>query len=282
MFQRLSNSWELLKASATVLAQDKELMIFPIVSGILSFIVTVTFAVPMFLTGMLEYFFSEAPGANLIGGVVLLLFYMVNYFVIIFSNSALVGAAMIRLQGGDPTVGDGFRAAWGHVGSIFGYAAIAATVGFILRMISERNSRLGRIVVSLVGMMWNVATYLVVPVLVMEGVGPIEAIKRSVELLKRTWGEQIVGNIGMGAIFTLINLGILIITIPIIVVCVINELFWLAIGLGVMLFIVLTILGLVNGALTGIYTAAVYRYAVDGSTGSVFRSELIENAFFQK
>ena len=53
-----------------------------------------------------------------------------------------------------------------------------------LRMISERSGNLGRIVTSLVGLAWNLATYLVVPVLVIEGVGPVEAIKRSAGLLK--------------------------------------------------------------------------------------------------
>ncbi len=101
---------------------------------------------------------------------------------------------MIRLRGGDPTVDDGFRIALKHVGPILGYAFVAATVGMILRWLSERSGTLGRIVVSLVGIAWNVTTYLTVPVLVMEEVGPIEAIKRSASLLKKSWGEQIVDN----------------------------------------------------------------------------------------
>ena len=65
----------------------------------------------------------------------------------------------------------------------------------ILRWLSERGL-LGRIVASLFGLAWNIVTYLVVPILVVEGIGPIEAVKRSGALLKKTWGEQIVGNFG--------------------------------------------------------------------------------------
>ncbi len=99
--------------------------------------------------------------------------------VIFFCNTALVGAALIRLRGGDPTVADGFRIAASRVGPILGYAFIAATVGMVLRAISERSGFLGRLVVSLVGFAWNLATFLAVPVLVVEDVGPIEAVQRS-------------------------------------------------------------------------------------------------------
>jgi hypothetical protein len=105
-----------------------------------------------------------------------LLFYVVQYFVIFFCNTALVGAAMIRLRGGDPTVGDGFRIAVSRIQPILGYALIAATVGMVLRAISERSGLLGRLVIASVGLAWNLATYLVVPVLVVEDVGPIEAV----------------------------------------------------------------------------------------------------------
>jgi hypothetical protein len=189
MFTRLANSWELVKVSAAVLQQDRELLIFPLVSALASLLVMATFAVPMFLAGLFEAMFADEFGAaRIVGYIVAFTFYLVQYSVILLANAAPVGAAMIRLDGGDPTVGDGFRIAWQHVGAIFGYAAIAATVGVILRALSERGT-LGRLVSSLAGVVWNVATYLVVPLLVVEGVGPVDAIKRSGSLLKQTWGE---------------------------------------------------------------------------------------------
>ena len=103
-------------------------------------------------------------GLGLEGYLILFAFYLVQYFVIIYANSALVGAALIRLKGGDPTVGDGFRIAGSRMGAIFGYAAISATVGLILRWFSERGS-LGTIAASLFGLAWGLATFLAIPIL---------------------------------------------------------------------------------------------------------------------
>ena len=102
-----------------------------------------------------------------------LLFYVVSYFITLFFSTALVGAAMIRMDGGNPTLSDGLRIAWQRKGRIFGYACIAATVGLLLRMIEERVGWVGRIVVKLIGVGWTLATFLVVPIIVTRDVGPV-------------------------------------------------------------------------------------------------------------
>lgn len=283
MFQSLRNSWYLVKASASVLRADKELLIFPFLSGVGSLLVLATFAVPMFLTGLFEEIIpGDALSPSIVGYVLAFAFYLVQYFVIMFANSALVGAAMIRLKGGDPTVGDGIRIAFQHAGAILGYALISATVGIILRALAERGL-LGRIVSSLVGFAWNVATYLVVPVLVVEGVGPVEAVKRSASLLKRTWGEQIVGNFSINAIFGLLFFLIMVPGVALTVLIGISTESIAAIATLVIVLILVGItLGLVSSTLSGIYSAAVYRYAVDGDTSGYFEEELIAGAFRQK
>ncbi|MCL4870567.1 MAG: hypothetical protein KJ063_16515 [Anaerolineae bacterium] len=280
MFSKISNSWQLVKASAAVLAADKELMIFPIISAIGTIIVTLTFAFPLILSGFFEGVFGGL--GQIVGFLVLFVFYVVQYFVIFFCNTALVGAALIRLNGGDPTVADGFRIALKHAPSIAGYALIAATVGIILRWLSERGGMIGRLVVSLIGFAWNIATYLVVPVLVMEEVGPVEAIKRSASLLRKTWGEQLVGNFGLGAVFGLVTVLLILLMVPLIAAAVALQNLIL-IGLVVITFVMAFILlGLVNSALSGIYAAAVYNYAANGKTGDFFDPEIIKHAFRSK
>lgn len=211
--------------------------------------------------------------------MVIFLFYVLQYSVVFLANTALVGAASIRLNGGDPTIKDGLRIAFSRFWSIFGYAVIAATVGLILNILSRKGKGFGRMVISLIGFAWTVATYLVVPVLALEGVGPIAAIKRSVQLLRQTWGEQVTGNLGVGAIFTLIDITLLIIFVPLLILVAINEL-WV-VG-AILLFVFVTVLilsGLFKASLNGIYSAAVYQYAVTGKTGQYFDSEIVRNAF---
>ena len=140
MFEKFTRSWELTKASAAVLRSDKELMIFPVISSLAALLVAATFLIPIF--GLRLF---EGGQIGPLGFVVGFLFYVCQYFVIFFFNVALVGAAMIRLEGGDPTVADGIRIAKSKAGVILGYAAIAATVGMVLKMFEERAGFLGRI-----------------------------------------------------------------------------------------------------------------------------------------
>jgi hypothetical protein len=277
MFARVSNSWQLVKASAAVLRADKELVIFPIISMIGVLIVTVTFAIPLSMVGFFEAVAKE--GGQVLGFVVLFLFYVVMYCIIIFANTALVGAAMIRLDGGDPTVSDGLHIAVQRFGTILGYALIAATVGMILRAIRERGGILGQIASSLLGFAWNLATFLVVPVLVVEDVGPIDAIQRSARLLKRTWGEQIVGNLSIGLVFVLIGIIVTLLGLPVIALAVATGSVAVILPVVLLFILALVTVGLLGSTLSGIYSAAVYRYAVDGETGGFFSVEMIEDTF---
>ncbi|MAT97656.1 MAG: hypothetical protein CL608_10975 [Anaerolineaceae bacterium] len=278
MFQRLSNSWELVKASWQVLLADKELMVFPLVAFFASIAVLITFAVPTILAGVLDSAVANGE-LSIFSYIVAFAFYAVMYFVTIFFNSALVGAAMIRLEGGDPTVSDGFRIAFSKLGTIFGYAVIAATVGTILRMISERSGTIGRFVVSLIGFVWNIATFLVVPVLVVENVGPLDAVKRSGSLLKETWGEQIAGNLSVGFIFGLITFLVILAGIPLVILAVMSGSVGLIVTAVVVVILLIMLISLVSSTLSGIYTAAVYRYATTGDTSGYFDADMVKGAF---
>ena len=279
MFQTFSRSLELAKASLRVLRSDKELLIFPLISFVALVIVTLSFAVPFFLTGAIT---DAADGkVNIAGAILAFLFYLVTYTVTFFFNTALVGAAMIRLDGGDPTVRDGFRIAMSRLPQILVYALIAATVGMILRWINERAGIVGQIVAGIIGFAWGIATYLVVPVLVIENVGPVAAIKRSASLLRKTWGEQLVGNFGIGLIFGLLALLVLVIGVALIYALAQVSVI-LAVVAVVATVLIVGAIALVGAAASGIFTASLYRYATQGDPGPVFRGETIAAAFKPK
>ena len=109
---RFGRSWELIKLCWGVLQQDKELVVFPIVSGIAVVIVTASFIVPGIFTGYWASFTGDNGNIPVSMWVLIVLFYLVEYLVIIFFNAALVSAAMVRLKGGDLTLGDGLRGAF--------------------------------------------------------------------------------------------------------------------------------------------------------------------------
>jgi hypothetical protein len=277
---RFGRSWELVKLCWGVLRQDKELVVFPIVSAVAVLLVTASFIVPGVFSGYWESVTSNG-GMPASGWALLVLFYLVQYFVIIFFNAALVSAATIRLTGGDPTLADGLRGAWSHIGSILGWAAIAATVGLVLQALRERGGFAGAIVAALGGMAWNIITFLVVPVLVVEGVNPIEAIKRSASLLKKTWGEQIIGSAGIGLVFGLLGLAIAAAGILLGVVVINAGVTSAGVAIIVVTVLAVVVVAMLSATLHGIYSAALYQYAVGGDTGE-FDADVLAGAFRPK
>jgi hypothetical protein len=280
MFTRFSRSWALIKASGAVLRQDKELLLFPFFSAIATLLVFASFIVPLVATGAFEQMNPDQSQAPfMVFGFV---FYLIQYFIIFFFNSALVGAAMIRLDGGDPTVRDGLRIASSRIVQIIGYAAIAATVGLILRLIEERLGLIGRWIAGLLGVAFTIATFLTVPILVSRDVGPIEAVKESATLLKKTWGENIIGNAGMGVVFFLFYLAAIGIGLAFIFAAAQTGSAPLILAVCAIVALAVIGLALVQAALQGVYSAALYRYASDGNVGESFSSALLGEAFRRK
>lgn len=278
--ERIKRSWELAKASLNVLKQDKELLVFPLISGMVMFFITLTFLVPTLVGNVLDSILAR--GMPIFGYVVLFLFYLVQYTVVYFNSTALVGAAMIRLRGGDPKVKDGFNIAVSRLGPIFGWALLSATVGLVLNMLSnnakKKGKGVGSFISSLLGAAWNVVTFLVVPVIAVEGLGPIQAVKRSWNLLKRSWGEQIAGTLSIGLVFALVGIGggLLLggigIGLTILLKSILPIIFF-----GILIAIFAMALSLLSSTLNGIFSASVYAYAAEGQVGMI-DERLIQDA----
>ena len=268
---KLTRTFSLMRASWEVLKQDKELLLFPLFSAVGCVLVLASFAGPILsladwqaardslATGTAEALGDGGSGVSAQQAVYMLglfLFYCCNYFVMIFFNAGLVACAEIRMEGGDPTVGDGLRAAWARLPAILGWAVVAATVGFVLRMIEERSSFVGKIVAGLLGMAWSLTSFLVVPILVVENEGPIRALKRSASMFKKTWGEQIIGNFSFGLIFMVLSLPAVFIVIAGVVA---GSLTLIIVGV-----LAVILIALAQSALQGIFQAALYLYMRDG------------------
>ncbi len=282
MFAKFSRSWSLIKASADVLRQDKELLVFPAISAVAGVLVVLSFVLPLF--GILDFKALENDPDSMPPWlpVWMFLFYLTQYFVMFFFNTALVGAAMIRLDGGDPTVADGLRIARSKIGVILGYAAIAATVGMLLRAIEQRAGFIGRWIVAFIGAAWTVVTFLTVPVLVMRDIGPIDAVKESARLLKTTWGENVIGQGGVGLVFGLVQFVLIAGTVALAVMLAANNLLAFAVVVASIGVLLVLFAALLQAALSGIYSAALYRHAAGLPNHGTFESDVLANAFAAK
>jgi hypothetical protein len=286
VFDKISRSWSLAGQCWDVLKEDPALLVFPLLSSIVLLILLGSFALPMF-----AFYHSLQPvladgntthTSRLLFYITMYAFYFVSYSVMMFFNSALISVALKRLDGESASVSEGLQMALGHLPAILGYAVIAATVGTILRSIEERVGFVGRIVIGIIGAGWTIATAMTLPVLIEEDVGPIEAISRSLALLRRNWGENVIGNGG-------ISLGVAVVAIPIFVLA------WLlvvaagsthsgaSIFLAMALFVVMMIaIGLVSTTLHAIYIAALYRYATGSKENAGIDGDLLAEAYLPK
>ena len=283
MIETIKRSFRLVKLCLHVLAVDKELILFPLFSSIGVVLVMLTFLGVGLGIGALDRINAGAVGGGDL--VVAFAFYVLSYFVIIFFNSALVFAAHERLAGGNPNIRSGLSGASQSIATIFVWAVVAATVGLILNILSsqarQRGGMMGmisHIIISMLGAAWTLITFFVVPLIVIERRSFGDAFKTSLSMLRRTWGEQIVANFGLGIAAFLA--------------------FLVAAGITALLFFVLSPLGgfgafiaivigvvliagvaLVFATLDGIYKAALYNYAVDGMVPSLFPDDAIRGAF---
>lgn len=284
MFERIANGWGLARQSCAVLRMDKELLLFPVLSGISCLAVLGSFAAPLWKSPYFSMIFNdhEVPKDPL-AYAILFAFYTVNYFVIVFFNSALVACAIIRFKGGDPTLADGLRAAANRAPQILAWALLSATVGLILRAIESYSEKVGQIVAAVLGGAWSIATCFVVPVLVVEQVNPVEAVQRSFAVLKKAWGEALTAQFGIGLItmFAVVLIGVVPLVAGITIIATSGNV-WLGAALVVMGLLGMIGVSLVSSTLDSILVAALYLYAAEGKAPAYFDEHLLEGAFARK
>ena len=276
MLGKISNTWALMGNSWQLLKQDKELLLFTLISGICCLAIVASFLIPMIHNARCSLPTADKTNQFETAEQVafyakLFLFYFCNYLVIIFFNSAIIGCVAMRMQGDNPTLADGFRISFSRMPMIVGWSLIAATVGFILRIIENKNKTIGRLVAGLLGIAWTMVSFLVLPVMVIENKGPFTALKESTAMLKQTWGQQIIGNFSFAVIFFLLFMPVVLVIFllamlqnsVLIVTCII---------LGVVYFITLL---LIQSTLQVIFQTALYYYVKNGTAPAGFDSAIL-------
>ena len=275
---RIANSWELARCSWAVLRADKELAVIPVLSGLATAAVALAFGGAAYLTVDTTDAARSASGRSEVSvgpltWVVGAVGYLAIVFVVTFFTAALVAGAHERLTGGNPTLGGSFAKAGSRLGPIFSWSMLTGTVGLVLQAVRDRLGFLGQLVVGAVGMAWEIVTWLAVPTVVVEGVGPITALKRSAGLFKQTWGENLVAQAGFGILGFVLILpaivvgGVVALAIPI-----------AGIAIGVVWVIVVSV---VLSAMNGIFRTALYLHAT-GRPVSAFSEEVLSGAFATK
>jgi hypothetical protein len=276
----MQRSWGLAKSSWAVLKSEKGLLWMPVLSFIGSVIVVGIFGLAVWATLGKDTGVGGDPeySTNVVTWVLGFCTYVGVALVQTFFLAALCAGANERLQGRDTNLGSALGVAQSRLHRILPWAVVSATVSIIIEAIEERLGFLGRIIGAFIGAAWNVVTFLTVPIIVFEDLGPINALKRSGQLLKQTWGENLMAQIGLGLIVLIAFLpGILVIALGIMAGDVL-----VMIPLIVIAAVYMAVAASIVSALSGIYRTALYRYAVDGQVPDAFASNDMEHAFGQR
>ena len=272
-FDRLSNGWTIAMNSFKVLRANKQLVLFPVLSGIslilvMASFVTIILAFAGFNTD------NIAAEKEIVNYLWVFAFYLVNYFVITFFNMALIHCTHLYFNGQEVTLAKGIAFSMSRLRVILSWALFAATIGTLLRILQENLGYIGKIITGLIGIVWSIATFFVIPVIAYENLGPVDAFKRSAQLMKQKWGESLGSQIGFGVINLL---AFLLVAIPLFII---GSFIHVLVGVGLALLGAFLIMAVMSAAQT-IFISAVY-HNVTGNPTEHFNQKLIDNLFESK
>jgi hypothetical protein len=262
---RIIRSFELVGESFRVLWQDKELMILPLLSGAFIAAVMSAFVFGLGLSGDgLRH--AQANDLGLTFGLL-----VVTYAIGTFFQAAVVAGATERLNGGDPTLASALLAAARRAPSILMWAIISATIGTLLRSLEKKAGFIGDLVIRFVGAGWSLATFFVIPAMVVEELPASEALPRSAEVFRATWGQTLAGGLSLAAAGTVAWLTL---------AAAVGLLFWAGAGLYALAVLIpgAILLIAIGSALDGVYVASLFRFATVGDAPG-FDRHLLAGAF---
>jgi len=288
MSGKMKNGLELSKQSWGALRQNRQLLVFPIISMIMMTIVLTLFLIPT--TGLVQSILDtgEVTQAHVWPGIGLLfLYYLIASIVLIFSNAALTGTNKRLIEGKSATIGDGLRIASSHLGTIIKYALISATVGVVARLIVRLGDKSDNFVVAILSWLiggaiaatWGLAVIFAIPAMVFEDLNVRDSLKRCVDIFNKTWGEGFTGDVAIGGLSCLVYLVIFLEGSGLVAVGVMNGISAMII-LGILVVVLgTTVINSLYGAVNGIFQTSLYQYALTGDAGPFIDTEMARAAF---
>ena len=300
-FQR---SWLLFRSSLSIIARNKQLLVFPVVIFSLTIVIVLFFLAPAVLrpTGysytqaqhwqaISHSLFSESPAAGAGGkeqinvtpgaAAYLVFLYFVSMFFATYFNVAFYHEILAALSGQPVSISRGLNFARTRLKAILMWTLFAGLVGLIIKAIEERLDFVGRLVARLIGLTWSIASVFVIPLMVREeqDASPVNLLKKSAGILKRTWGEALIGYIGLAFANTLIAVGSLVLLAGAFFASMALENYWLIAIVGALWLVAIFAWAYLMSVASQIYKGALYLYAAEGIVPDPYSRELLDMAW---
>ena len=304
IMSRFQRSWQLFKSSLFIIARNKRLLVFPIIIFFLTMMIILFFLAPVVLrpTGYSyasaqhwqaigHSLFTQSPDAAAgnnsrvgltPGAMVYLAFlYFVSMFFATFFNVAFYHEILVALAGQPVSIVRGLKFAGTKWKSVLMWALFAGLVGLIIRQLEERLSFVGRIIARFIGIAWSIAAVFVIPIIVCEeqNANPVAMLKKSAGILKRTWGEALIGYVGLGMVSGLMMIASMVFLIGALVGSIVLNNFWLLAIAGVLWLVAMFVLSYLTSLAGQIYKGALYLYAASGVVPEPYSQEMLDSAW---
>lgn len=304
MLSKFRRSWALAKLCLGVLARNKKLLVFPIVSFCFWVLMIILFFAPVAFihTGytffdahhwqaIAERFTSHSTAVSRAHETVTtaeawafwVLIYVGAMFAATFANVAFYHEILRALRGEPVSIHSGINFALGRLPTILFWSLFAGIIGLIIRTIEERVGLIGRLVMALIGTAWSVACLFVIPVLVeSDTANPVTALKRSANILVKTWGETIIGFAGLNFGSAIMMFATILVIAGCVVCGVAFQIVWLPVSVGLGWLFLLFAYAYVMGVASHIYRGALYLYAAEGQIPAGFSVPLLNDCWKHK
>lgn len=284
---RFRKSWLLTKGAWQALMLDKELLWLPVIGFFATIPLLLVFgALGFYIRNQLYVAENGSYDISWVGIALLVALGIASSAVTAIFSGAITHGAIERFKGNDPTVRGSMGAAWRRKWSLMGFGVFTAGVGYLLSYIADRIPFLGgKIIAWLAGTAWQIASFFAIPVIVTspEPIGPLNATKQSIGVIRKVWGESLIVSLSIGAISLLATLIYAFGLAGFIVLGVVLSLSaWYFAIMGLIGFIGIIFLVLVFNMLAAFAKAAVYYYATTGTSPQMFHKDLLKQAFSPK
>ena len=307
IIERLRRSWAIFTASLNLLRAQPKLLLFPILCGLLSIVIAAFFlaapaaAVLLQPTGyaisdpahwnaliegdavtkMIHSYGETTVTVGVVGyGIAV---YLSSMFIASFSNVAFYHQITRAFAGEKVSLRQGLAFAWSRIVAILMWSLLAGSIGLIIKSIAERMGFIGSLIMRLIGATWSVACVFAIPVLVREDCrNPLKVLRRSVGILRQTWGEALIGYAGIGILSSVVALGIVAFGCCIAITAAVFESMWVAVISCMLLVVIILAFGLIVSVSNEIYRCALYIFASEGEIPAPFTQEMMDAAWKMK
>jgi hypothetical protein len=301
---KFERSWLLFRSSLQVIIRNKELLLFPVVTSICSVVILLFFLAPAALWPTSHSYFSSEHWKDLfnvffqktnshgthqftyspvaIGYVVFL--YFVSMFIATFFNVAFYNEILAALSGEPVSLIRGLKFASSRWKAILMWTLFAGLIGLIIKMIEQRLDIVGKLIARFIGVAWSIAAVFAIPVIVRdeETANPFVILKKSAIALTQTWGESLIGYVGIGAINSIVAFGSTVVLLVSIAATAQMHAPWL-LGFSIVGWLAFIVAWsyLMNVA-SLVYKGALFLYAAEGTIAEPYEQEMLDSAWKYK